>query len=164
MILDISKGKCDESVSTKFTFEFKPRQELILNQPYIIMGDAMVSGSYMFEGEDDIVIKGNIRLPLRFICSKCGSAFEDNLFIEFDERFVRGESEDYYSYDSSLIELLPMIESAIMLNIPSYVVCGKNCKGLCSHCGANLNFTKCDCEKSKIGKNNPFAELKGKLD
>ncbi|SUY61625.1 ribosomal protein L32 family protein [Clostridium sporogenes] len=45
------------------------------------------------------------------------------------------------------IDVTEVIENNIIIELPIKRLCKKNCKGLCQQCGANLNFSKCKCEK-----------------
>ena len=51
------------------------------------------------------------------------------------------------------------------MDTPFVVLCQPDCKGLCPHCGANLNRETCDCavraeEERVMSDDNPFAALK----
>ncbi len=37
------------------------------------------------------------------------------------------------------------LRESILLDLPTLPVCSTNCKGLCPHCGANLNTESCNC-------------------
>ena len=43
------------------------------------------------------------------------------------------------------IDLAGPIREEVILAAPSYTVCDPECKGLCPHCGVDLNGTTCDC-------------------
>jgi uncharacterized protein len=43
------------------------------------------------------------------------------------------------------LDLGEPIREDVVLAAPPYVVCDPECKGLCPHCGADLNETTCDC-------------------
>ena len=36
------------------------------------------------------------------------------------------------------------------LHTPMKIVCSEKCKGLCTHCGSNLNITQCNCSENEI--------------
>ena len=40
-----------------------------------------------------------------------------------------------------------LITDEILMRWPIRVLCKEDCKGICSQCGANLNYTQCGCEK-----------------
>jgi uncharacterized protein len=48
-------------------------------------------------------------------------------------------------YEEDTIDLDRLIFEQIMLQLPIKPLCRETCKGLCPHCGANLNAASCDC-------------------
>ena len=44
------------------------------------------------------------------------------------------------------LNLDELVEEDVNLALPSKYLCNKNCKGLCSICGKNLNKSECDCK------------------
>jgi len=55
------------------------------------------------------------------------------------------------------LNLDELIRQQIVMNLPIQVLCDANCRGLCSHCGSNLNQGACDCETEAV--DSPFAGL-----
>jgi uncharacterized metal-binding protein YceD (DUF177 family) len=67
-------------------------------------------------------------------------------------------------YKGKTIDLSTEIADALRLCLPMKPLCQTGCKGLCSHCGANLNHKTCDCQPGPApARNNPFGELQSKL-
>ncbi len=62
--------------------------------------------------------------------------------------------------DDKVIDLTPLIESAILLDLPRVPLCSDDCKGLCPICGTNLNVQTCDCKVDEPSSTNPFSVLK----
>ncbi len=63
--------------------------------------------------------------------------------------------------DDRIIDLEPLLLSAISLALPFSPLCDEDCKGLCPRCGANLNEGPCGCAPEfDIDETNPFAVLK----
>lgn len=46
-----------------------------------------------------------------------------------------------------IIDLTEPIKEDILLTLPSKPLCRKDCKGLCTKCGQDLNDKKCGCKK-----------------
>ena len=129
-------------------------------KPHCILGNANVNLSYFVDYDSNLHLNGNVRVPCKFVCDRCGSTFEKNLFLELNEVVCpKMSEEDELSYDMPVVVLDNIISSFVLINFPSKVLCNENCKGLCSKCGTNLNDSECECSKIKIGKNNPFADL-----
>lgn len=47
-----------------------------------------------------------------------------------------------------MLDLEELILSDILLELPTKLLCKEDCKGLCPHCGCNLNHQSCDCNKA----------------
>ena len=71
-------------------------------------------------------------------------------------------------YAALTFEGLPALNDTLIMETPFVVLCRPDCKGLCPHCGANLNEGQCDCAervREEELSNSPFAALAGlKLD
>jgi len=61
-------------------------------------------------------------------------------------------------YSDELIELDPLVMEQIVLRVPIKPLCHDLCKGLCPHCGANLNAGSCGCESGVLDPR--FSALK----
>ena len=140
-----------------FNLDLNVDKDLIY--PNEIVGQANVNLTYFVDYDSYLHLQGNIRVPCKFMCDRCGAVYERYLFLELDEVVGPKMSEEELSYDLPHIELDDIISSYVILNFPSKVLCREDCKGLCTSCGQNLNDGECECSKNKIGKNNPFADL-----
>jgi len=77
--------------------------------------------------------------PFRFVLAPRAAADDD------DGR-LRTEDLEFSLYDGDQIDLAPLVAEQIILALPSRALCREDCRGLCPHCGINLNLNKCDCE------------------
>jgi uncharacterized protein len=62
-----------------------------------------------------------------------------------EEWELTAEDLDYAYYEEDAIDLDSLIFEQIMLQIPVKPLCGESCRGLCPHCGINLNTASCGC-------------------
>lgn len=92
-----------------------------------------------------IRIKGDFSIIT--VCSRCVADIE--VTVSADESFYvfpKSDATDIdYFYSGESIELEDFIRELIVMNIPEKILCGEDCKGICSRCGTNLNDKKCDC-------------------
>jgi uncharacterized protein len=49
------------------------------------------------------------------------------------------------------VDVTEDIREALILNLPHFPLCNENCKGLCAHCGKDLNGGPCGCRKTEEG-------------
>lgn len=108
-------------------------------------------------------------------CARCLEKFSCKIKIPYAERTYYIEKPTYYDQEADQpeifmvdlkqneIDLTEMIRQEILLHFPTYRVCFKSCKGLCSKCGTDLNKKKCKCKRKKPdpeGTYKPFKNLK----
>jgi uncharacterized protein len=118
----------------------------------------------------DILVRGHLAGHLELACSRCLEAFTAPVAADFDLLLAPGppalrpeEEElsrtdldlDYYT--GEVVDLESLLREQIILLAPLKPLCDENCKGLCFHCGANLNRETCQCRTETA--NTPFAHL-----
>lgn len=60
-------------------------------------------------------------------------------------KMVSPEDQIITPYNGDWIQPEAELREAILLELPSLPLCSEDCKGLCPHCGKNLNEGPCDC-------------------
>ena len=117
-----------------------------------------------------VFIKGTFSALIYVDCSRCleqtslpiGSDFAYTLIpakaeTREDLELTPEELEISY-YQGDFIDLTSIICEQIILQVPIKALCSEECKGLCPHCGTNLNISSCDCHLNFV--NNRMAVLK----
>lgn len=99
-----------------------------------------------------VLIKAETRAALE--CARCLDAFE---------RPMRASLELHVPVKNAELDAAEEARQSLILGLPVKPLCRPDCKGLCSHCGANLNTGVCSCPPES--GETPFAVLKNlKLD
>ena len=111
---------------------------------------------------DTVYIRGEMAAQIRQECSRClepatipiGGDFTYTLVpakpeVEDDLELTARELETSY-YQGDFIDLAPIICEQIVLQVPMKILCAEHCKGLCPHCGANLNTSPCNCRSGAV--------------
>jgi DUF177 domain-containing protein len=114
--------------------------------------DRQETGRYRVAGQ----VTGQVGLH----CSRCLEPFTVPIATAFDLRYVprsenTGEGEEEVEeddlstafYDNDEIDLSHLIMEQFQLALPMKPLCAEACKGLCPHCGTNLNTGACDCNQ-----------------
>jgi len=69
----------------------------------------------------------------------------------------------YYEGEGVLLE--DVLREQILLAVPLKAICKEDCRGLCPHCGKNLNAGQCSCEEPvEDPRWNALKEIRGKLE
>ena len=127
--------------------------------------DITISGELRYDGQH-YVVNGTITTNGQYECSRCLTDTNYTHTVPFEETFGVTHSnngdDDIISFDGEEIDLTETIRETLIINEPSQVLCQDDCKGLCVHCGANLNVSPCSCESFVVDPR--FAELRALLD
>ncbi|MGQ9476616.1 MAG: YceD family protein [Actinomycetota bacterium] len=117
---------------------------------------------------DGIRVKGTLRGSLALECTRCLEEYRQELDIRVDEFFrrpgigvatpegrplpreIRVPEEDEYLIEEGTIDLNILVNDAVVLSLPIKHLCSPGCRGLCPHCGANLNQGDCGCRVQNI--------------
>lgn len=111
---------------------------------------------------ETLYLEGNIRTVVEMECSRCLDAARLPIDVPFkyvlapmqkdhqEEKELNPEDLDFIFYEDDLIDLDPLVIEQIILQIPMRILCREDCKGLCPHCGINLNAGTCKCHKEQI--------------
>jgi uncharacterized protein len=98
-------------------------------------------------------------------CSRCLDIFEHPIQVNIEELYASptpiDESEFFIGQDAQL-DLAPLLRAEALIQLAHREYCREDCKGLCVHCGANLNEETCDCADNQIDPR--MAKLKELLD
>ena len=108
--------------------------------------------------KDTVIIEGSLETVVATTCCRCLEATQYPVKSNFrytlipaakefkEEQELSSEDLEYsFFYEDDLIDLDAILFEQIMLHIPMRVLCKESCKGLCPHCGKDLNTESCDC-------------------
>lgn len=118
-----------------------------------------------------ILVTGTVEGTAKTQCSRCLEEavvplvgdIEGYFVFSADDDSLEEMEEDEFEVlaDDRVIDMAPLITSALILDAPQIPLCDDDCKGLCPQCGTNLNTGECDCAPEKWNSSqNPFAKLK----
>ena len=108
--------------------------------------------------KDRFRLVGSAKAELELVCGRCLEPFRLHVDAPFDVRYLPAtaasndedeqvEDEDlgtsYYRDDQ--IDLNELLREQFYLALPMKPLCQEDCKGLCPHCGTNLNTSTCTC-------------------
>ena len=109
-----------------------------------------------------ILARGVFHTEMPLNCSRCLASFTHPLTITVEEEYfptmdvVTGvslpqpEEPGSFTIDNhNILDLSEAIRQYTILAMPIKPLCRRDCAGLCSSCGANLNEETCDCPEKK---------------
>jgi len=101
-------------------------------------------------------IKGVIHAAAKHQCSSCLEDFMTEVDIPFSDNYQEDSNEhiepdaDLAYYNGDEIDIADLVRESMILAEPLKIVCSESCRGLCPHCGINLNTTECHCKDDII--------------
>lgn len=124
--------------------------------------------------DDQIRIYGTFHTRLEMVCARCLEIVVEEVSKNFDLFYrpmnsVSREEEFRLNLDDTEIAffegdglfLADVLAEQVDLSLPMKVICRSDCRGLCPHCGVNLNQEECRCETHAADPRlAPLARLK----
>jgi uncharacterized protein len=99
-----------------------------------------------------VMVTGTVAAPWEGLCRRCAEPVGGLLRIAVRERFTEpgggyGDPDDDEAYPiaDDELDLGPMVRDALVLELPLAPLCRDDCRGLCPHCGTDLNHETCSC-------------------
>jgi uncharacterized protein len=124
--------------------------------------------------EGQIRISGTLHTRLELVCARCLEPVSEEVSREFDLFYrlakegphdetihLKLDDTDIAFFEGDGLFLTDVLAEQVFLAIPMKVICRSDCRGLCPHCGANLNSEECRCEThTSDPRLAPLARLK----
>lgn len=124
--------------------------------------------------EGQIRVTGELQTKMEMVCARCLEPVIEEVHRDFDlfyqpllkgtpkevERLKDDDTEIGF-FEGEGLFLADVLKEQVLLSLPMKVICRSDCRGLCPHCGANLNQEQCRCERhSSDPRLAPLARLK----
>lgn len=136
MIIEISKVSADGST---YRGE-EPNEILQLENDRRVRLESPIYYDFFAQAvSHELVVQGTLRISVALECDRCAEFFSTSLS---DSSFLRAYK---LSEGMKSVDLTGDIRESILLEIPPVSHCSEDCKGLCPHCGTNLNKSTCRC-------------------
>lgn len=142
-----------------------PAEKLELgDSPGLWDGPASVQAQLHLERSGrGLVIGGAFVGDVALICSRCLEPFHFQTQERFDlycavglpatpreERELAADELDVTYLEEGRINTDHLLRESVLLSLPVQPLCREDCRGLCPHCGANLNLTSCGCQEPDV--------------
>jgi uncharacterized protein len=103
-----------------------------------------------------LVVRGRLLARLRLRCVRCLAEFDESVEIDVEEEFATELTEpDVDTIDRDepaeaaiedyVLDVAELTRQQVAVNLPMTSVCRPDCRGLCPHCGQDLNQGPCGC-------------------
>jgi uncharacterized protein len=104
----------------------------------------------------ELVLSGRFTAAVRLQCGRCLKEFTKDLDLPVDvvydavedmegRRELKRDEMDTGFYRGEELDVDELVREQLLLDIQMKPLCNENCKGLCPHCGTDLNTGGCTC-------------------
>ncbi len=143
-------------------------------QPALLGLDANFSGpvhvrAHLDKSSRQLLLRTEVETTGRFQCDRCLEEFQRAVGAAYaivyvynpaDAAGVDEEEVQVITPETTSIDLGEDVRQMIVLSIPLKLLCREDCRGLCPHCGKNLNAGACGCTESTLDPRwNPLKSL-----
>lgn len=111
-----------------------------------------------------IIVRGEVRAPLRRTCSRCNDAYVEEVTVPVEEEFLptldpetgaaiptaEGDEEALHIDAHHEINLARVFHDELALTEPMHSLCRPDCPGLCVECGQKLDRGQHDHGEAEI--------------
>ncbi len=112
---------------------------------------------------EDIRVRARAHADFELLCARCLTTIPRYVDVRFDlifrpagvdaeqgERSISEAETEIGYYENGGLVLEEVIREQVVLSLPERSLCRETCKGLCAHCGGNLNEADCECHQAEV--------------
>ena len=133
-----------------------------------------VKGEIVFTNTGShIIVRGHFHSKLEVECARCLSDYAMDVSVPIEEELrIPGHTPEMIEepgepeppeeakeplFEDNILNLTELLRQDLAVAVPIKPLCDEHCKGLCPHCGQNLNQGQCDCSPEEVS--GAFAAL-----
>ena len=115
---------------------------------------------------DTVEVRGHLATRLRLTCGRCLAEFEQDVKCELRCAYaprpperrhptpkdleLNAEDVGLLFFDGQTIDTAEAVREEVMAAVPFRALCREDCRGLCPHCGTDLNIGRCQCAAAPV--------------
>lgn len=140
-----------------------PAGSLELEDPYFSFVSPITASLEVVRVLESYSISGSVRWRISGECCRCLAPVEEDLEAPIQVLVQRKEASDdvlealedqdeveIVDPGARKVDLTGRIQDLVVLELPLRAYCSEDCKGLCPHCGSDLNSGPCGCQSEVI--------------
>ena len=159
MMMDISQALKNPGQYYPFKAELELPEVEVLDDP-VRFTSVRLKGTFTGAG-DSVRMMGTISADVESRCALCLEPVSTHVEAEVDVSFYKDpdpEDDEAFPLNGYRVDVQPVAEEALVLEIPMRFLCSEDCKGICPVCGTNRNIAPCTCQEGGE-RQNPFSAL-----
>lgn len=150
-------------LTNELNFEFQDGWSHLktANATIPVIAPVQVWGSVIYTGRV-LLVRGKVKTALELTCDRCLSNFSYTVNVPLEVEYARSIEIDELDYEEDdkidevkllegdYIDLKQAVEETLILALLMKTLCEEDCRGLCFHCGQNLNEGECQCDERMV--------------
>ncbi len=154
MLIDLSGIVKDYGGKLEISESFVMPDTHFLGEDFTFSENCIIEG-FILNNSKSLELEATVSGKAMVHCARCGKVMSVDVSFSVSEILVRedaaiSEDEDVVIYSGNEIELDEIITNSFLMNVSGKYLCSEDCKGLCQHCGKNLNEESCTCAEDII--------------
>lgn len=155
MLINLTDVFSSEGSARKISAAYEGSHFSYMGNVYPVSRDSEVLLTLTNAGPGRALIEGELKARLTIPCDRCLQDVEIPITAAFAHQAVSpegrqeqtGGEEDQNFISGYELDVNVLMNNEILINMPAKVLCGKDCKGICTVCGQNLNEGECGCDR-----------------
>ena len=126
------------------------KRQVLGGETFPILRKSPLSITVEYVEERKLQITGKAEFLFSIPCDRCLTPVETPLTVDFARKVSLDDQEETNYIDGYTLDVDQLVRNEILIGWPTKILCGEDCKGICSVCGQNLNEGTCDCEDTSL--------------
>ena len=154
MLIDLSGIIKDFSGKLLISQQFYMDSAKFLGEEFVFDEPLTING-YIVNNTKSLELEATVTGKMSVHCARCNKPMTVDVSFPVSEILVRddgemAQDEDVVVYSGTEVDLSEVITNSFLMNVSGKYLCSEDCKGICPHCGTNLNEHTCSCNNDII--------------
>lgn len=155
MLINLTDVFSSEGSVRKISAAYEGSHFSYRGNAYPVADDSKVTLTLTNAGPGRALIEGELKAALTIPCDRCLRDVEISITAALSHQAVSpegrqeqaGREEDQSFISGYELDVNALMNNEILINMPAKVLCSKDCRGICTVCGQNLNEGECGCDR-----------------
>lgn len=141
---------------------------LLADLGFMLADPVRVTGRLSMTGPGRYYWAAEVKTRITGTCRRCLEPVAIRVASPVSILFTEDEASDDPSSwvipaHATALDLRDSVREELILAVPEYVLCREDCRGICPHCGQELNLGSCTCRTASDPRWGTLEALKGQL-
>ena len=155
MFINLTDVLTSEDKVLSMQAETDMTEATVYGETFEILEKSPVSLTFTNLGKGRASVEGQAEFVFAMNCDRCLKPVREKLTLQFSREVHApdaileqqdDEDDDQIFMEGYQLNIEDLLNSEIIMNWPSKVLCRADCKGICMQCGQDLNTGTCECD------------------